>query len=911
MAGLRAVVLVLSALPVLAGCIGAAPPKDAGAAPVVPSFGEGQAAAGCDGPRHGADAAVAAAKAAAGGRVPDARQGVGRGVPAAPAGRLQVPVPAGVPAPAAAAAPGLTTATLRTDAYGVTQIYADDAYTLFYANGYVQARDRLFEIHVLRHVGYGDSAAVAGSGQLASDLAVRRDLYSRDEIAQQLADAPPGVQAALRAYADGVNRFVAEAVAADALPGEFAALGPPEPWKAEDSVAAIDYLIGYFGSGGGDELANARRFASLEDHLGRKDAYAALGDLDWVRVDADAYTSIPAGDLRVDGCEAIVPFAQADLHQLDLAQAAAGAEPWGVAGGLLPEPVALGKHEGLGLMAGFKWGSNAMVLSGEHTTTGQPIMFGGPQMGYYKPPVPYQVGLHGAGFDAVGIGVAAAPGIVIGRTPRFAWSITSGADDQVDTIALPLAPGDDHAFVWDGATVPMQCRTETHRVLPSAAATGDRPQVVQQEVCRANGMPVVAWNPAAGVAWAQRMATRGKELDGAWMWLNVATCQDLACFMGQLQGFPFTFNFHYAGPEGIAYAHTGDAPLRDPALDIRLPALAGSAHAWRGEAVGLDLGTWVVNPSRGYAVNWNNAPAEGWRTGDTLEMWGSVHRVQLLDHVVQRRLAQGTPLAWQDVAGILEAAATHDPFARQVVPEFLKAAKGDAALAPQATALRDWAATDYAWADADGDGRYDDPGHAVYDAARLRLQSLVFDDELGPDALKLVFDPAASSDVHAGDHGRHDNRESTLVDALRGRTAHDWCDDVMTDVRETCTDMLRRSLADAAPQRMPIHHSRFTPIGGTDADEIPMVNRGSWNQVVAIGQGLDEAQGVLPPGNSGLVTGPELLLATLGASGDPPRVTDELGLYTAFAYKPLPVTPDEVAAVTVAEQALAVPAPVA
>ena len=74
-------------------------------------------------------------------------------------------------------------------------------------------------------------------------------------------------------------------------------------------------------------------------------------------------------------------------------------------------------------------------------------------------------------------------------------------------------------------------------------------------------------------------------------------------------------------------------PHRPGAADAR-----ADAHAWRGEAVGLDLNTWIVNPSTGYIVNWNNAPARQWRTGDTLEMWGSVHRVQLLDHFVQQRL---------------------------------------------------------------------------------------------------------------------------------------------------------------------------------------------------------------------------------------------------------------------------------
>lgn len=809
-----------------------------------------------------------------------------------------------------------TQATIKTDRFGVSHIYADDPYTLFYANGYVQARDRLFQLDVLRHVGYGDSAMVAGAGQLPSDIAVRRDLYTREEIRAQFDGADPAGKDALQAYSDGVNRFIVEAAARNALPAEFAALGRvPEPWTPYDTVASINYLIGYFGVGGGEELAHAQKLAALAEALGSLEAaHAAFADLSWAKVE-DAYTSIPAADKQVHGCESVPAFSAVPAEQLDDALASIAAIPFGVPADLpLPLVFATGGRQGHGLMDGFKWGSNALVVGGEHTATGKPMMFGGPQMGYYKPPVPYQIGLHGAGYDAVGIGVTSAPGIVIGRTPTFAWSITSGADDQVDTIVVRLDPSDDRRYLWDGVSEPMECRSELHRSLPNAGALDDQPQLHVQDVCRVRGMPVVAWAPGQDLAWAQKSTTRGKELAGAWMWLGLARQTGLEGFMGQLAAFPFTFNFHYAGPEGIAYVHTGDVPLRDPGLDPRFPALAGSAHAWRGEAVGLGLQTSIVNPSTGYVANWNNAPAKGWRTGDGLQNWGSVHRVQLLDHFVQQRLAQDRPVAWQDIADILEAAATHDPFARHSAPLMAKAARdsGDAALLPLAEALEAWGAADHPWRDADGDGRYDDAGHGVWDAARLSLQERVFADELGATTPAIVLDPTASSDPHAGDHGRHDNKESTLIDALNGRTGHAWCDDVGTGGVETCQDQLAAALRDAlsalgadpAAWRIPVHESAFTPIGGTNADRIEMVNRGSWNQVVAIGQGLDQAQGVLPPGNSALMTPLELLMVQAGADVEPASLTRELALYTDFGYKPLPVTPSEVDAVTVSTMTL-------
>ncbi|HLF16947.1 MAG TPA: hypothetical protein VI796_05920, partial [Candidatus Thermoplasmatota archaeon] len=103
---------------------------------------------------------------------------------------------------------------------------------------------------------------------------------------------------------------------------------------------------------------------------------------------------------------------------------------------------------------------------------------------------------------------------------------------------------------------------------------------------------------------------------------------------------------------------------------------------------------------------------------------------------------------------------------------------------------------------------------------------------------------------------------------------------------------------------LPEHMSRFTPIGAGAADLIPMVNRGSWVQVVAIGEGLAGAGSVLPPGNSGFLSSAELALSLAGAQPQPARMTAELEHYVTFAYKPFALTADEVATVTVSTETL-------
>lgn len=798
----------------------------------------------------------------------------------------------------------LDTVTIRTDDYGVSHLHADDRYALAYAMGYVQARDRLFEMDVLRHIGYGDSASVLGPGQIASDVQVRRDRYTREEIRKQYETASPTTRESLDGFAAGVNRMLLERIRTGTLPAEFAALGHrPELWKPSDSIAIVDYMIGYFGVFGGRELKSAKLYARLVESLdSREVAYEALSDLEWLLIPEEHTATIPREETTVDGGEDVLPFEDVPDEQLELAEAAGGAEPWGIESDVdLPPSVSLGLRRASGILSGFKWGSNALVVAGEHTETGDSMMFGGPQMGYFKPPVIHEVGLHGAGFDVRGIATVGTPGIVIGRTPEFAWSVTSGRDDMVDTIAVELHPEDRHRYRWDDEWHEMTIETVTHRSsIPGALLAGDLSlRYVKQEVARVEEggetMPVVAWNEAERVAWIQRSTVRGDELHGAFRWTELGRQDDVEGLKRQLREFPFAFNFLYADADTIGHLHTGEIPERNPALDARLPAPAAD-HYWRGTAVGVGIGAHVEDPEQGYLLNWNNAPVGDYRSGEGPGIWGTVNRVDLLERAFHHVLedADGA-LSLDDVAGIVEYAATHDVVARYSAPLMVEVAR-ERGMTDVARELDRWRRADYPWRATDG--RYDDAGHAIWDATRRELQELAFRDELGDLTPALQFeplrkiDPEADEDPHAGDHGRT-VREVTLVDALEGRTDHDWFGEPVEESVARALERAREKLAaefesdEPREWRRAEHTSKFRSLGAGEANDIPMVNRGSWNQVVALGERSD-GQGILPPGNSGHV--PLGKLPALVRGNEPDHLTDQLDRYVDFEYKPLPVT---------------------
>ena len=857
---------------------------------------------------------------------------------------------------------------IRTTEYNESHIYVGEdpentdegsLYALGYGNGYVQARDRLFQIDVIRHIGYGNSARLLGPAQLSSDIQVRRDLYSPEEIRRQWEGASRTIRTVVKGYTDGVNRRMTEMAAQGELPAEFAALGhAPEPWKPEDTVARINYLIGFFGVGGGGELGNAKTLATLKESLGsEEEAFTAYGDLNWLQTTDDHFTTIPGDDATAEEIapeliEQVPDYEEVPDEQLELIDAAQGAETWGIERDLdLPEDVTMGLREGQGVMSGFKWGSNAFVIDGDLTETGTPMLGGGPQMGMFKPPIPYEIGLHGAGVDMTGMGVPGAPAEVIGRTDNLAWTVTSGRDDHIDTIAVELDPGDRHRYNWEGVWYEMATETVVHKASPVVPATGGEAdtRIVEQEVARIEqdgaSMPVVAWNEEENIAWCQRITTRFDELPGAFIWADLARTDSLDEFEEGLEEFPFTFNFHVASArdedDDIAYFHTGKVPERSGDYDRRLPTTP-DRHAWNGIRVGTGLGTFDSDPSRGYYVNWNNGPAEGWPASDAEQNWGSRHRVETLDTFIRRKL--GVPedtedgadvkddatdtISIADVRDIEFQAAKHDSTAQVSVPLLIEAAtrgagdRGPAAegLEEVVEELRAWGDTFHEWAGSADDGRsagrMEHPGHAIFDRARQRLQDEVFEDELGPQG-DLNLEPTVSR--HASDHGNATS-DVTFLDALAGDTTHDWFADVDDDevsglqspdrttrdalVRKVLREV-RNELQDEYDENDPStwrdegHTTKFLSLGLSNATEIHIQSRSSYNQAIDLGKfnGPDwraNCQDVVPPSNSGQVNAAEGA-QVIGQGTELDRLTDQLEIYAENGpYKPHPHTREQV-----------------
>lgn len=787
------------------------------------------------------------------------------------------------------------------DEYGVSHVYAEDRQSLAFGQGYVQARDRLFQLDILRHVGYGDSASVAGPDQLPSDVQVRRDLYSRSTLEQLYERLPAKARRSLEGFAEGVNRAMVEMVRERDIPGEFVALGHlPEMWDPVDSAAIATYMLGYFGVFGGAEFENALRFTRLTESLGERAAWRAYRDLNRSLVPQEHDATL---DREVDGGEPSPAYDEVPDEQLRYLRAAAGAVPWGVDAENAPELTGLRDAHGITADAGF--GSNALAVSGQHTETGAPLLWGGPQMGYARPPVVHEIGLHRPGLDAVGISVVGIPSIVIGRTPEFAWTITSGHDDMVDTVAVDLHPDDRHRYEWDGEYHEMTTHAITHRpaAIPSLANRERPGQRLEQEraFLHVDGhiMPVVAWNPDERVAWAQRSSARGEELVGIEAMMSVPEADSVEQAAEAISVLPFSFNYLFADDEQIRYLHTARVPDRDPTVDWRFP-VPGQSDLWEGTShtVG-DYGMDVTEPDRGYLFQWNNAPAVGWWAGDEEEMWGRIHRGDALASAADAAIEE--PLSYEDAASLIEQVGRFDTIARHTAPRMVEVGRdsNDQQVGAMTDVLSEWVAAGYPWETDDG-GHH--AGMAIWEAVRSELQDELFEDTLGDLAPVLEFEPPRSvtpgedRSVHAGDHGNTGHGDLLLARIFADEADHEWLDGDLNGALHRALRRAGEQLSGEFDSERPEEWQRaertvkFDPMGLLPETDVPIVNRGTYNYVVSPAE--QRAESVLPPANSGHLSVGALRAALDGEAS--PELSDQQPLFESFEYKPLPLDRAEI-----------------
>jgi penicillin amidase len=734
------------------------------------------------------------------------------------------------------------------DDLGVPTIYAADPVSAWRAVGYALSEDRMWQEHLLRMVAWGRLSELLGREGIEMDIAQRRDFYTEDEYQAIYDSLETWEQDNLDAYAEGVNLFIAEMHADPRkMPAEIAALSEPiEPWTALDSLALGALMARSVASDGGQELDNARLLEELIADHGNEEAQEIFNDLLWLN-DPGAPTSVPAEEGEFssypDGGPLTESFSQSTEIVLDLL-------PDGypkVARQLRAERELKQRLEReLGLP---NPGSDVWAVSPDRSANGSAFLFNGPQVGYTVPGLLVEFEVHitegEQAMDAHGITVAGVPLVGIGYTDRHAWGLTSGLSDTKDLYVEKLVDDDRH-YEFDGETLEMDCRTETFIVKSTLELIeGTPPTVEEHELCRTVHGPVIAIDSDAGIAYSQRYAMWGAEAGSLKGLMRFAQADSLEEFTDAMAMVTWNENTTYADIDGnIAFWHPGLYPKRPRDFDERLPYPGTGEAEWEG-LLDFEQMPHTINPAQDWVANWNSKPSVGWTSGDPHygdRPWGQANRLDAIAEV----LGSDYPIDALPGPGpdglLLGRAGVFAPDVNAGVHEltidyfrgFLEEAAADpAASERQRAALQLMLNWDGNLEDTDGDGKYDTPGAALFDAW------------VEP-AAKSVFNPYLK--IGGFSRGGHRFEPSPVINmflrALLGDAAtlpqsRDYLQGKSNAevILATLDDALARletsfSTADMSQWLRDIATEELELQGVGPEGEIPFQDRGSWIQVI-------------------------------------------------------------------------------
>jgi acyl-homoserine lactone acylase PvdQ len=529
---------------------------------------------------------------------------------------------------------------------------------------------------------------------------------------QVLTKAGPEGKAVLHdidVYITGINAYLKATKSQDA------------PYTRNDIFAFNALKDQFFGEGGGQEARNSEFLSGLERRLGATKGYSVFNDL---------RQNLNAGSpTTVDGT---FPYDQAPKKAGSPGSAllapgsfkATPAAPQSVLSSvpaLEPRPHA----------------SNELMVEGKYSTTGHPLLVGGPQVGYFYPGLTLEIDMHAPGLDWRGATSTPFPGyMLIGRGADFATTLTSAGADDTDQFSETLCGHSRTKYEYKGKCRKMQ--------LFNAGTLGGKPVKFWTTV---NG-PVIGYAKAGGkqVAIASHRASLGKDvLDLLFnRRLSDGQVNSPQSFIKAAALTPQTFNSFYVDDKHVAEITTGLLPLRAKGTDPSLPTIGNGKYEWRGflstkgHPQGIDP---AHTPVKGTMVNWNNDAAHGFGAAD--DAWGangSVARVQLLNHDLVKHRQNGK---WTiaDVASAMNEAATSNVLGVETVPLLARVLKGSKAPNAQAKAmlaqLVAWNKSGGSLLDLNGDGKIDAPGEAIVDVAWTKLANAFMKPVLGPQLNEL------------------------------------------------------------------------------------------------------------------------------------------------------------------------------
>jgi penicillin amidase len=299
---------------------------------------------------------------------------------------------------------------VRRDSWGINHIEAKNERDLFFSQGYLAAKDRLFQFELWRRKATGTTAELVGPAGLKSDIGARLLRYRKD-MDVELNHYHPRGKLIIESYVAGVNAYIEETRKDPALlPFEFTKLGiKPGLWTPEVVVSRHNGI-----------RSNAEQELSIGRALAHVDAQK-IKELLWFHPGDPDLTLDPSIDPN---------WLAADLLDLYLA-----------VGEDIP-------FEGLFEPEEMPEGSNNWIISGARTQSGFPILANDPHRRIALPSLRYIVHLKAPGWNVIGGGEPVIPGVSIGHNDHGAWGLTIFQSDAEDLYVYELNPANPNQYKY-------------------------------------------------------------------------------------------------------------------------------------------------------------------------------------------------------------------------------------------------------------------------------------------------------------------------------------------------------------------------------------------------------------------------------------------------------------------------------
>jgi penicillin amidase len=659
------------------------------------------------------------------------------------------------------------------DTMGIPHIYAATLHDLFFAQGYVHAQDRFWQMDFWRHIGSGRLSEMFGAAQVETD-AFLRTLGWRQLAEQEYTQLSAESKAILEAYSEGVNAYLKDHQGA-ALSLEYAILGflnrnyAPEPWTPIHTLTWAKVMAWDLGGNIDEEIERAILLGSLSPEQ--------VAEL-YPPYPEDHPSIVPALGVTAQGKPTSISESQAEWLQAVEVQQALKTLRANVQG--IQTLIGAG-GDGLG--------SNSWVVSGSRTTTGKPILVNDPHLGIQIPSIWYQIALHcrpkstACPFEVAGFSFAGVPGVIIGHNDRIAWGFTNVGPDVIDLYIEKVNPQNPNQYEVNGKWVDFELRQEIIEISGSQPVTltvrlsrhgpiiSDTYAPLKDEVDQKDpdALPFrqkVGLELPDSYAIAMRWTALEPSLVFEAIW-GFNKARNWLEFRQAAQAFAVPAqNLIYADVDGnIAYQMPGKIPIRANG-DGRLPVPGWSdEYEWTGYIPFEEL-PYTLNPPQGYIVTANNrVPPSNYPHLITTD-WDYGFRAQRIVELIEEGPEKIDLATMQKLQGD-----SYDASSAFVLPVLFQIPLEETNLQSARQLLQNW----------DGQASLDSPAAALYAAFWKHLLLLTFGDDLPKDR------PPKGGD-----------RYFEIMRKLVNQPDSAWWDDQNTpEKRENRDEIFQRAFAEA------------------------------------------------------------------------------------------------------------------